>query len=73
VLAGKVFGAAIPDRVADAATKLAKDAGAEMLGIDVYLDPDSQWTFAAAIPDLSIGGQPLLDHLACVLRNGARP
>jgi hypothetical protein len=74
-LAGKVFGATIPEPVAAAATKLAEDAGAGMLGIDLYLDPDSQWTFAAAspIPDLGIGGQPLLDHLACVLRNGARP
>jgi hypothetical protein len=72
VLQSKVFGSTLPDEVAAACRKLAQSAGAEMLGIDVYRCTDSQWTFAGATPspDFTIGGLPLLEHMAQILRNG---
>ena len=72
LLGNEVFGATLPDEVAAACRKLAKYAGTEILGIDVYSGTDSQWTFAGAtpLPDFTIGGQPLLEHMARTLRRG---
>jgi hypothetical protein len=74
VLRSEVFGPTLPDEVAGACRKLAKSAGTEMLGVDVYCGTDSQWTFAGATPspDFTIGGPPLLEHMAQILRDGGR-
>jgi hypothetical protein len=72
VLQSGVFGGTLPQEVAFACRKLAKSAGTEMLGIDVYRTTNSQWTFAGATPspDFTIGGPPLLEHMAQILQNG---
>ena len=74
VLQNQVYGSALPHGVAFACQKLAKSAGTETLGIDVYRATDSQWIFAAAtpLPDFTIGGTPLLEHMAQILLNGGR-
>jgi hypothetical protein len=71
---GEVFGSPPPEGIKTACTKLAEDAGAEMLGIDFQVDASGQWIFSDATPcpDLSLGGMPLLSRLANVLQD-ARP
>jgi len=63
---GEVFGREVSRPIADACVRLASSAKAELLGVDMYLDVDGQWTFAHAStsPDLSLGGAPLLMRLA---------
>jgi len=73
-LQGKVFGHEVPDAVAQACGRLAADAGAAMLGVDLNLDHHGQWRFASATPspELRHGGMPLLHHMAQILNQGAR-
>jgi hypothetical protein len=63
---GQVFGGEVSDPIARACTKLALDAEAELLGIEMYGDRNGDWTFANATPypDFSLGGQPLLESVA---------
>jgi hypothetical protein len=73
-LSGKVYGGYVPDSTARACANLAEDAGTDLLGINLYLDDDGKWTFAGAmpLPDLTVGGMPLLGALATNLTQGAR-
>jgi hypothetical protein len=70
---GKIFGAQLPEHTARACTKLAQDSGTELLGLELFAGEDGEWTFANAtpMPDLAVGGTPLLEHLAQTLREGA--
>jgi len=72
-LGGKVYGGYLPKATAGACSDLAEDAGADLLGITLYLDNDHNWTFAGAVPmpDLAVGGMPLLSALANQLTQGA--
>lgn len=78
-LRGEIFGGAIPADVARACGRLTADVQMEMLGIQLHpeLDPghQNQWTFAGAmpLPDLRVGGAPLLWRLAQILFQGERP
>lgn len=67
--AGEIFGGMVPASIAQACGRLVEEAGAAMLGIDLYADEHGRWTFAAATPtpDLRCGGMPLLRRLAQVL------
>jgi hypothetical protein len=73
-LRDECFGAGVPESTSLACANLAKDAGAELLGVELYQAENGQWTFANATPcpDLSIGGLPLLQRLAELLTQGER-
>lgn len=68
-LRGEVFGAPAPLDVALACGRLAKAAGTEILGIQLNSGEGDEWTFAdaTALPDLRIGGAPLLRRMAQIL------
>jgi hypothetical protein len=72
---GEVFGGQVPDTLVRACAKLAQEAEAEMLGIELYAAENGDWTFASATPcpDLSAGGNSLLQRLAQALTEGGRP
>jgi len=69
---GEVFGARLPEDVAEACANLAREADTEMLGIELYAARNGEWTFASATPcpDLSAGGALLLHSLARALTQG---
>jgi hypothetical protein len=71
---GEVFGGRLPEPMVRACAKLAQEADAEMLGIELYAAENGEWTFANATPcpDLSVGGMPLLERLAQALTQGGR-
>jgi hypothetical protein len=62
----------VPESTVNACSKLAEQAGTEMLGVELYAAEDGEWTFANATPypDLSLGGRPLLQNLAQALNEG---
>jgi hypothetical protein len=77
VVGDRVVGPSLPRETSAACVRLAKLAQTSLLGIDLAQDPVSNsMVFAAAtpMPDLKLGGEPLLDALAAELyrprRNG---
>jgi hypothetical protein len=70
VVAGHVVGAPAPTDILRGCQRLAELAGTELLGIEFAPGSAGDWTFAGAtpVPDLRLGGQPLLDVLTCVFR-----
>jgi hypothetical protein len=70
---GEVYGGRVAEPVARACARLAQEAAAELLGIELYAGQDGEWTFASAnpCPELPVGGLPLLRSLAEVLTQGA--
>jgi hypothetical protein len=74
VLENDVFGAALPPSVRARCVQLAAISRTPLLGIDLFPTADDPWTFAAAtpMPDLQIGGEPLLGKLAELFQNGAK-
>ncbi len=74
-LRGEVFGGRVPENVVRACGKLAEEAGTDMLGIELYLAENGEWTFANAVPcpDLTRGGMPLLQRLTQVFLQEGRP
>lgn len=75
VLDGTVFGLELPDPVAASCARLAELSNTELLGIDLFATRDSPWTFAWAtpLPDLQIGGMPLVRRLGEIIGNRAMP
>jgi len=71
-LFGAQSGAQLPQPTVRACTRLANDVGTELLGLELFAAENGDWTFAGAtpMPDLSIGGAPLLERLALVLNEG---
>lgn len=69
VVGDTVFGADLPSDVAASCVRLAELAGVKTLGIDLYYE-NSRWTFASAtpMPDFRLGGWPLLEKLAHILK-----
>jgi hypothetical protein len=63
---GAIFGGEQDRPLARACTRLAEKVRAEILGIDLYANAGGEWVFAgaSACPDLSLGGQPLLERIA---------
>jgi len=57
---------AVPREFDAACRKLARSAGALLLGIDFALGADGRWQFvgASVMPDLMRGGEPVVDALA---------
>jgi hypothetical protein len=72
VLGAHVFGHAVPPPVGKACGALARMADTDLLGIELDVAPDGAHRFAGAtpLPDLRIGGSPLLDALHRHLANG---
>jgi hypothetical protein len=72
VLDGEVFGAIVPPAVGDACRTLARRADTDLLGIDLDVGADGILRFADAtpLPDLRVGGAPLLDALHRRFANG---
>lgn len=70
VAAGRISGAAAPRDVLAGCLRLAELAETPLLGIDFADGPAGPWTFAGATPwpDLRLGGEPFLSHLAAALR-----
>lgn len=68
VAAGRVFGHAVSPRAATAVSQLAGLADVELLAVRVATTGDGAVWFEAAdlYPDLRLGGDELLDHLAAL-------
>lgn len=73
VACGALYGPSLPARLATACVRLAELSGADLLGVELRPGASGQLEFAAAhaLPDLRIGGEPLIDGLADALRAGA--
>jgi len=73
-LGDQIFGASVPAGVASSCSRLAQEAGVELLGIELLTNNLGEWLFADAtpIPALNIGGEPFLERLADVLTEGSR-
>jgi len=58
--------AGMPEQLRDPCIRLARAAGARLLGIDFTLSTAGEWCFAGAsvMPDLFRGGEPLIGALA---------
>lgn len=69
----RVAGAPAPPAILDGCRRLAGLAGTPVLGVDFLPGPQGAWTFAGATswPDLRLGGEPVLDHLAAALQEAA--
>lgn len=73
---GEVFGGErrerLPETLVRSCARLAANAKAELLGIELYAAEDGAWTFANATPcpDLSAGGKSLLQSLAQAMKDG---
>ena len=68
-LGNHVFGPNLPPHIGDACKALARLAQTPLLGIELTVQQSNgtaRWTFAGAtlLPDLRLGGEPLLDELA---------
>lgn len=72
VACGATYGPPLPERLAAACVRLAELSGADLLGVELRPGASGQLEFAAAhaLPDLRIGGEPLIDGLAGALRAG---
>jgi hypothetical protein len=64
-LGGRVFGASLLPAITAACQRLARLSQTQLLGIDFVDDAADAWTFAGAspTPDLSIGGEALVEAL----------
>lgn len=65
-----VAGEAVPPEIAAGCLRLASLAAMPLLGVDFLSGSAGAWTFAGAtsLPELSLGGELLLDALAAALR-----
>jgi hypothetical protein len=65
-------GAAAPPAIADGCLRLAALAETALLGVDFIEGDSGAWTFAGAtpLPELSLGGEALLDALTTAMRGG---
>jgi hypothetical protein len=73
VACGALYGAPLPVPTAESCLRLAELSGTDILGIGLRRDTSGRLEFAAArpLPDLRIGGEPLIDGLATALVRGA--
>lgn len=68
VVGGRVVGPSLPQEIRAGCLRLAQLSQTPLLGID-FAASGNTWTFAGAtpMPDLRLGGEPLLDALAAEL------
>ena len=69
VVNGVVTGPRAPDGIREGCKRLSELSATPLLGVDFTVDEAGSWTFAGAsvMPDLRLGGDPLLDALASTL------
>jgi hypothetical protein len=69
VCCGKVTGPPAPASIQGGCVRLSKLSATQLLGVDFTAGPDGSWNFAgvSTMPDLRLGGEPLLDALATAL------
>lgn len=74
VLAGSVTGPDTPPHIKQGCLKMSELSGAALLGLDFAVTADESWVFAgvSTMPDLRLGGEPLLDALASALKAESR-
>lgn len=74
VVNGHIAGALPSQHIADGCRRLAELSGTGLLGIEFTTDGTSSWTFSGAtpLPDLRLGGEPLLDVMTSVFQEGGR-
>jgi hypothetical protein len=72
VVDGHITGVPAPAYIQNGCRRLADLSKTKLLGIEFCAGAESPWTFAGAttIPDLTLGGEALLDALATVFKNG---
>jgi hypothetical protein len=73
VVGGRVFGPRVfDDEIEQGCVRLSKLASMPLLGVEFARGGRGEWQFAGAtpLPDLSVGGEPLLDALAVELGAG---
>src|SRR5207237_1630206 len=65
MLRDEVIGGGAPDPIVEGCRRLMELADTDLLGIDFSVEPGGVWKFATAspFPDLSRGGDPLLQRL----------
>lgn len=75
VVCGATYGAPVPDPTAESCLRLAELSGTDILGVELRRDAGGRWEFVSArsLPDLRIGGEPLIDGLAAALASRAEP
>ena len=62
----RVIGPEAPSEILEGCRRLARLSGEGLLGIE--LSEDFRFAGASPLPDLRLGGKPLLDALVCALR-----
>lgn len=69
VVNGVVTGPPAPDGIREGCKRLSELSTTPLLGVDFAVDEGGSWTFAgvSVMPDLRLGGEPLLDALASTL------
>ena len=74
VVGGSVFGPPVPPALADGCERLSECLGLPLLGLAFGMDDGGSLLLdrITPMPDLRIGGEPLLNRLAEVLQGGAR-
>ncbi|MDQ4130319.1 MAG: hypothetical protein M3133_04910, partial [Actinomycetota bacterium] len=72
VVGEDVVGPAAPEEIVFGCRRLGELAGTDLLGVEFGIDRWEGWAFLAAtpLPELSPGGEVLLDVLAAALRSG---
>jgi hypothetical protein len=70
VVADQVLGGPAPSRVLEGCRRLSRLAGAPLLSVDFAVSTQEGWEFlaAAALPDLTLGGEATLQALLSALR-----
>jgi hypothetical protein len=71
VAGGVVTGPPAPTLIREGCIRLSQLSATAVLGVDFVVGSDAAWTFAgvSTIPDLRLGGEPLLDALFSVLKD----
>jgi hypothetical protein len=69
-LIGKLFGLTLPKKTASACLRFARLAGSDLLGISLFRNANQEWMLSSAnpYPDLTSGGQELINHLCKTLK-----
>ena len=69
VVNGVVTGPPAPESIRGGCKRLSELSATPLLGVDFTVDGDASWAFAgiSVMPDLRLGGEPLLDALAATL------
>lgn len=68
VIRDKSIGRDLPAHIQKGCVRLAEVVSVDLLGVELALNEKGEWTFQTATvrPDLRLGGQALLDALACI-------